>query len=85
MAKIRKTKQIDDGDFLIWKENPPGAAQKELERMFLNKTIAFNETPANVRMKNPHFQKFSNRIFALHFRKTKAKMGLMGKTHLILF
>lgn len=84
-ARIRNVKQIDNGDFLIWKENPPGAAQKELENMFLNKMIDENDTPASVRTKNPIFLKFSTRIFALHFRKTKAKLGLMGKICILLF
>lgn len=61
-----------------WKESPPGAEQKELNRMFQNKLINESDTPNDIRLKNSLFMEFSPRVFAVHFRKTKAKVGLCG-------
>lgn len=62
----------------VWKEKPPGVEQVELERMFMNNEINFNSSPDGVQKKVPLFQEFSDRVFAAHFRKTKAKLGLSG-------
>lgn len=79
MAKnAKKIKILCEEDSVVWKESPPGPAQIELERMFKNNLIGFLETPNEVRSKNPLFLKHSSRNFAIHFRKTKAKLGLYG-------
>lgn len=64
---------------LMWKESPPGPEQIELDRLFADGEIDDLHTPNNVRLANPIFLDFTPRVFGLHFRKTKAKFGLMRK------
>lgn len=65
---------------VIWKEIPPGTDQKELTRLFENGEITDIDTPNSIRLKYAsYFMKYSPRVFAVHFRKTKAKCGLMCK------
>ncbi len=61
----------------MWKENPPGLEQKELERLFSDGDISETDSPNSIRLKYPMFREFSTNVFATHFRKTKAKLGLM--------
>lgn len=61
-----------------WKETPPGPQQKELDRLFKTKVIDESDTPNKVRLSNPLFMEFSTRVFAAHFRKSKAKHGYFG-------
>lgn len=59
----------------IWKERPPGPEQLLLEEMFENGSIAVYAMPESVRQSHNLFKSFSPRIFAAHFRKTKARLG----------
>lgn len=63
----------------IWRESPPGPAQRELDRLFSDDIISGNEKPNEVQKQYPIFQEYSSKIFGLHFRKTKAKHGVYGK------
>lgn len=64
----------------VWKTKPhPGPEQVELERMFKNNEIVANATPDSVKRRSDLFKDFSTPVFATHYRKTKAKMGLCGK------
>lgn len=65
----------------MWKVSPPGPEQKELNRLFEEKTIDPWDTPNKIRLRFPMFQAFQTKTFALHFRKTKAKYGLNGNLH----
>ncbi|KAG4075390.1 hypothetical protein HA402_007967 [Bradysia odoriphaga] len=60
----------------MWKVNPPGPEQKELNRMFQQGLISISDTPAKVRSRYPMFNSFAPKTFALHFRTTKARYGL---------
>ncbi|KAJ6639412.1 hypothetical protein Bhyg_12156 [Pseudolycoriella hygida] len=60
----------------MWKANPPGPEQKELNRMFDKGLISVTDTPAKVRARNQLFMAFPQRTFAFHFRTRKAKYGL---------
>lgn len=62
----------------MWKQKPPGPEQIELERMFKCKEINPSATPDSVKKKNDLFKDFSAAVFADHFRKTRAKLGLCG-------
>lgn len=59
-----------------WKESPPGPAQRELNQLFQNGLVKAADTPNMIRLKYPIFMQYTPRIFAAHFRKTKAKLGL---------
>lgn len=59
----------------IWKEKPPGAEQLLLEEMFETGSITDYATTETVRQSSELFKAFPPRIFAVHFRKTKGKMG----------
>lgn len=61
-----------------WRESPAGPQQKELDRLFRTKAIDESDSPNKVRQSNPLFMAFSARVFASHFRKTKAKHGYFG-------
>lgn len=61
-----------------WKENPPGEAQLLLNEMFDDGAIENHETAASVQARAPLFKKFSDRVFAVHFNKTRAKLGYGG-------
>lgn len=80
---MAKTQFKRNSDFVyankIWRENPPGPEQKELDRLFSNGLISEIDNANDVRLKHPIFREFSVRVFACHFRKTKAKHGLMCK------
>lgn len=69
----------EDGSTKIWRANPPGPEQKELNRMFQKGIIGSTDTAAKVRTRNPMFLVYPAKTFALHFRTTKAKYGLNGK------
>ncbi|XP_037034252.1 uncharacterized protein LOC119076386 [Bradysia coprophila] len=61
----------------LWKERPPGREQIELEKMFKNQEIdPRRDSPDSVKRRNDLFKDFSAPVFANHFRKTKAKLGL---------
>lgn len=68
----------DESDPKIWKENPPGPEQKELERLFRKGIIDSTDTPAKIRVRHQLFAGFPPKTFALHFRTTKARIGLYG-------
>lgn len=76
MNRSRKKSRSPDPTSLNWRESPPGPAQKELNRLFVNGLIKDNETPNTVRQRYPLFMQYSARVFAVHFRKTKSKLGL---------
>lgn len=75
----RKNKNVPSEKYVnfvplkIWRESGP--EQKELEKLFRNKTIDDMDTPSVVRSKYPIFREFSLRVFSNHFRQTKAKLG----------
>lgn len=81
---VKKGTPSEEGFTAVWKETPPGPEQKELERLFKNNLIEPKATPNTVRMNNTMFMEFSPRVFAVHFRKTKAKYGLFGSFFLIV-
>lgn len=62
-----------------WRERPAGPEQLLLESMFEDGTIDVYCTPESVRNMRMEFREFSPRVFASHFRKTKAKFGGFGK------
>lgn len=62
----------------IWKERPPGPEQILLEEMFENGSITAAATAESVRQSSNLFKMFSPKVFAVHFRKTKAKLGEFG-------
>lgn len=64
----------------FWKERPPGCEQIELERMFKCNEIDPRASPDSVKKRNDLFKDFSAAVFANHFRKTKSKLGLCGKS-----
>lgn len=69
----------NNNDFAIiktWKESGP--EQRELEKLFEKKIIDESDSPNEIRLKNPMFRGFSQRVFNAHFRKTKAKLGFCG-------
>lgn len=63
---------------VMWRERPPGPEQRELDRILSCKEFDISATPDSVRKTNEMFQKFSAPVFAAHFRKTKAKLGMFG-------
>lgn len=65
----------------VWKEKPPGPEQLLLEEMFGNGSITTYATAENVRLTSDMFKDFSPRIFAAHFRKTRARMGEFRMFH----
>lgn len=67
----------------LWKERPPGVEQIELERMFKSNEIDHRASPDSVKKKSELFKDFSAPVFANHFRKTKAKLGLCGMCQLL--
>lgn len=60
----------------FWTESGP--EQKELDRLFETKSIDESSLPNKVRQSNTKFMAFSAKVFAAHFRKTKAKHGAYG-------
>lgn len=64
---------------IVWKERPPGAEQLLLEDMFENGSITDGATAEAVRQSSDVFKRFTSKVSAAHFRKTKAKMGEFGK------
>lgn len=64
-----------------WQENPPGPEQIELEDKFNQGLIEDWETPESIRDKSETFKTFSERVFATHFRKTKARLGGYGNSY----
>jgi hypothetical protein len=62
-----------------WREDGP--EQKQLERMFQNKNIDASAAPNKVRHLDPIFMAFPAKVFAAHFRKTKAKFGYYGNAY----
>lgn len=68
----------------VWKVNPPGPEQKELNRMFEKGVLGSTDTAAKIRMRNQLFTAFPPKTFALHFRQTKAKFGLNGKNLIVI-
>lgn len=62
----------------LWKERPPGPEQLLLEEMFGNGSITSAATPESVRHSSDMFKQFSSKVFAVHFRKTKARFGEFG-------
>lgn len=61
-----------------WKANPPGEAQIRLNNMFDEGDIEDHETAAMVQARVPLFQKFSDRVFSVHFAKTRGLFGYFG-------
>lgn len=58
-----------------------GEEQKELNRLFDNKTVNESSSACQVQRSNPMFMDFNERVFAAHFRKTKSKYGLYSKSY----
>ncbi|KAJ6647899.1 hypothetical protein Bhyg_03123, partial [Pseudolycoriella hygida] len=56
-----------------WSERD--AEQRELEKMFEDGHIDGSEPPNQIRLGSPTLMAFSNRVFAAHYRRTKAKYG----------
>lgn len=67
----------------MWRANPPGPEQKELNRMFEKGIIGVTDTPAKVRSRTPMFMAFPPKTFSLHFRTTKARLGINGKKNCV--
>ncbi|KAG4070432.1 hypothetical protein HA402_005664 [Bradysia odoriphaga] len=59
--------------YKIWKTRPPGEEQLELNRLFEVGKISESMTADFVREKWPIFQRVTPKVFAAHFRATKAK------------
>lgn len=59
----------------VWKATGP--EQMALDHLFESGRISEIDSPAIIRKMNPLFEQFSPKIFAVHFRKTKAKLGGM--------
>lgn len=83
--KSKNNKQTPYGTNLLWKSNPPGPEQMELNRLFENGEIGDSDTANIVRLSYPMFRGYSSRVFGLHFRKTKAKYGKMRKYKVFSF
>lgn len=64
--------------FKQWKERPPDPEQLILEDMFENGMIDQYATAESVRNMRTEFKEFSSRVFASHYRKTKARFGVFG-------
>lgn len=82
-AKIDYSAMENKAQQAQWKGNPPGPEQKELEHLFRSKKIGLHDTAQSVRAAYPLFSSFSPTVFASHFRKTRAKMGLGSMFYLI--
>ncbi|KAJ6648090.1 hypothetical protein Bhyg_03315 [Pseudolycoriella hygida] len=63
-----------------WKENPPGEEQLVLESMFQSGAIEEHESAASVQSRVPMFKIFSERVFASHYNKLKAKHGFAANS-----
>lgn len=71
----------------VWKEKPPGPEQLLLNEMFEDGSISPTAIPESVRKSNKIFENFTPKVFAAHFRKTKARYGEFGTIsmlHLII-
>lgn len=68
-----KNKPIKEGSNLLWRSNPPGPEQIELNRLFRDGDILDTDTAHSVRNMYPMFRDFSSRVFSYHFKKTKEK------------
>lgn len=75
----RKNVQLFKDNKIFWRESPPGPEQIELEKLFQSGLITDIDTPKSIRDLYSIFQKYSLRVFGTHFRKTKAKLGLIRK------
>ncbi|XP_037032075.1 uncharacterized protein LOC119071302 [Bradysia coprophila] len=73
---MQKKFTVDTGyPYKIWKTKPPGEEQRELNRLFEEGKISESMTADFVREKWHIFQSVSPKVFATHFRTTKAKFG----------
>lgn len=71
---MQKKYTVDAGyPYKIWKTRPPGEEQLELNRLFEVGKIDRSMTADVARNKWPIFQRVTPRVFATHFRTTKAK------------
>lgn len=57
----------------VWKERPPGPEQLLLNEMFETGCISGIVTAEAVRKSRGMFNDFSPQVFAVHFRKTRAR------------
>lgn len=73
--RVIRNSEFVSSTTMPWKETPPGAEQKELNRMFATNVIEPSQTPNQVQQTNPMFMAFSSKVFTVHFSKTKAKYG----------
>lgn len=72
---------VDAGyPYKIWKTKPPGEEQLELNRLFEVGKISQTMTADFVRKKWPIFRRVTPKVFAAHFRMTKAKYEWKCKT-----
>lgn len=78
-SKKKKISIGEKNEIPKWKESPPGAEQKELNRLFMSGIITDMDSPDSIRKQYPIFTKFNTNVFGAHFRKTKAKYGLNRK------
>lgn len=76
--RTNNTIQPTESGKKIWKANPPGIEQTELNRLFESGTLDRTDSPNKTWLRHPMFQAFPARTFAIHFRTTKAKFGLNG-------
>lgn len=77
-AKKLKSAEIEIAN-KMWREKPPGEEQQLLDNLFKTNVITELDSAQNIRSKYPIFQNVSSKVFAVHFRKTRAKFGLMRK------
>lgn len=76
------TKSMSSYANKIWREKGP--EQLQLEEMFTNGSITERATAESVRLSCEMFKDFTPKVFAAHFRKTKARFGDFG-TVLIIY
>lgn len=75
-----KISDLASGFGHIWRTKPnPCEAQLELNHLFENGEIDRTMTPETIRARYPLFQSYSAKVFASHFRSTKAIYGLSSK------
>lgn len=78
MSKRRSNTDSEFTTMKLWKESPPGPEQLQLERMFTQNLIDADKTPNAVQKMNSMFMEYSPKVFAVHFRKTKSKLGFFS-------
>lgn len=75
-SKKQKVDYAELASTSVKKWTEKGEEQKELERLFKEHLIDETDTPNSVREKHKLFLPFSSKVFGVHFRLTKAKLGV---------